>query len=551
MLTALFLPVCVPQCLSQTAQGRDHLSDTISGTVLNSVTREPISRALVYTWDRRSAAFTDQHGHFELILAVTADVSDPRARAQIHERLQARKPGFVTEQARYGSIEVSPGQDDAILLLVPEALIVGHVKFPSAEAADHVQVQLYRREVRNGFGRWAPQSGVTTHADGEFRFADLDPGEYKVSTLETTEQDPLANVPNGPAFGFRPRYFAAARDFASADTIRVRAGETITADIAPERMRYYDVKVPVVSAEPVSPQGLEVWVYAQGHRGPGFALAYDPNQRAIRGSLPNGSFTVEAASFRPGAATGVANITVANGPLNAPPLTMAPNVSIEINVRRDVTAGDIPQGAGNVHVTLESAEEFVEGGSGRNYQAEGNPPALVGVAPGRYWVQVNPSGPAGMYFPSVTSGPKDLLRTPLVVPFGASVPPIEITVRYDAALIEATIEGTSSGTVAGSTSGAVVSSSRSGSFQLGGGPAVYCIPLDGGRVREFSDQFGGGIYVLAQIPPGDYRILAFDSPQQLEYRNAEAMRAYESKGKVVHVTPGQKLQVQLQPIRSE
>ena len=42
-----------------------------------------------------------------------------------------------------------------------------------------------------------------------------------------------------------------------------------------------------------------------------------------------------------------------------------------------------------------------------------------------------------------------------------------------------------------------------------------------------------------------------DTPQELEYRNPAAVRAYESKGQVVHVTPGQKLQVQLQPIKSE
>ena len=326
ILAALLLPVCVRQCYSQTAHGRDHLSDNISGTVLNSVTREPIGRALVYTFDKRSAAFTDEHGHFELIVAMTADMSDTRARAQIHERLQAKKPGFVTEQGRYGSIDVAPDQDDAILSLVPEALIVGHVKFPSAEAADHVQVQLYRREARNGFGQWAPQTSITTLADGEFRFADLEAGEYKVFTLETTEQDPLANVPNGPVFGFPPRFFSAARDFATADTIQLKAGETVTANIAPDRQRYFDVRIPVIKPQVGPGAGLSVSVHAQGHRGPGFELGYDPDQNAIRGSLPNGSYIIEASSNDPDSATGTTAITVANGPVNGPPLALTPNV---------------------------------------------------------------------------------------------------------------------------------------------------------------------------------------------------------------------------------
>jgi hypothetical protein len=462
--------------------------------------------------------------------------------------LQVKKPGFLTIAGLRGGTSAVPGQSDLTLKLVPEGLIVGRVKFPSAEATDRVQVQLYRREIRDGYARWEQSAQTTTRADGEFRFTDLRAGDYKLFSLESTERDPLTAVPNGQVFGFPPRYFAAARDFAGADTVHVHAGETITADITPERLRYYDVRVPVVTADPNPLQGLQVSVYVQGHRGPGFALGYDPNQRAIRGSLPNGTYTVEATSFQPGAATGVANITVANGSVNAPPLTMAPNVSIEINVRQDLPAGDNPAAAQNPYVTLQSAEDVpVENGSRDNYQSDQSPPVLAGVAPGRYWVEVHPTA-SGMYAASVSSAGKDLLRTPLVVPYGASVAPIDITVRYDGAQIEATLEGAGNG----SSVPAAVPAGRSNRLQSATGPSVYCIPLDsdGGVAREFSSQFNG-TYVLPQLAPGDYRILAFDTPQELEYRNPAAMRAYESKGQVVHLTPGQKLQLQLQPVKSE
>jgi hypothetical protein len=233
------------------------------------VTHEPIGRALVYSAGQRFAAFTDDHGHFERTLQA---VENSNVRTQTNSRvfLQAKKPGFLGDPTQQRSTVVVPGQKDVTLSLVPEALIVGHVKFPSAEAADHVQVQLCRREVRDGFAQWTPLTNVTTRSDGEFRFADLPAGEYKLFTLETTEQDPLASIPNGPVFGFPPRFFAAARDFATADTIRVRAGETFIANIAPERQRYYDVRVPVMVPEPAD-VGLGVSVYAQGHRGPGFA----------------------------------------------------------------------------------------------------------------------------------------------------------------------------------------------------------------------------------------------------------------------------------------
>ena len=68
--------------------------------------------------------------------------------------------------------------------------------------------------------------------------------------------------------------------------------------------------------------------------------------------------------------------------------------------------------------------------------------------------------------------------------------------------------------------------------------------------REFSNQFNGK-YVLPQVPPGDYRILAFDTPQRLEYRNPVVLRTYESKGQIVHVAAGQKVQVTVELIKGE
>jgi hypothetical protein len=56
-----------------------------------------------------------------------------------------------------------------------------------------------------------------------------------------------------------------------------------------------------------------------------------------------------------------------------------------------------------------------------------------------------------------------------------------------------------------------------------------------------------GSFVSPELAPGAYRLLAFDHPgQELEYRNPEAMRAYDSKGLVVRVAGGQKERVQLQ-----
>ena len=359
---------------SQTEQNTNDLPDAISGTVLNSVTHEPIGRALVYTNDQRFAVFTDDRGHFELNLTESPPQPEGRLQRQSSVVLEARKPGFLSASRAQGQMVNLREQKGVTISLVPEGLIVGKVRFPAAEAGDQVQVRLYRCEVSDGRAQWVPLTEVPTRADGEFRFAELRAGEYKLFTREALERDPLTTNAKGPVFGFPPRFFANARDFASADTIQVRPGETVTADLAPARERYYEVKVPVITAGPA--EWFEVAVDAQGHRGPGFELGYDPDQHAIRGSLPNGTYTVEASSAEPSAATGISSITVANGAVNAPPITLAANPSVQISVRQDLTGAEHSQmQAPHVYVNLQSAEEVTNdrglGGSYQTQNAEG------------------------------------------------------------------------------------------------------------------------------------------------------------------------------------
>jgi hypothetical protein len=49
-----------------------------------------------------------------------------------------------------------------------------------------------------------------------------------------------------------------------------------------------------------------------------------------------------------------------------------------------------------------------------------------------------------------------------------------------------------------------------------------------------------------EVSPGEYRVLAFDRPgSAMEYRNGEAMRAYDGKGQVVRFVAGQREHVTL------
>jgi hypothetical protein len=140
-------------------------------------------------------------------------------------------------------------------------------------------------------------------------------------------------------------------------------------------------------------------------------------------------------------------------------------------------------------------------------------------------------------------GGLDLLHEPFVIAPGSSTP-IEITMRDDGAGLEGTVAGLS---VPSATAGSTFTSRLLPSFTW-----VYCVPLpDSPGQFEQLWVSPDGKFNSPMMVPGTYRLLASRSSQlNLPYRDAEAMRAYESNGQVVHLSAGQKLSVQLPAIPS-
>ena len=75
---------------------------------------------------------------------------------------------------------------------------------------------------------------------------------------------------------------------------------------------------------------------------------------------------------------------------------------------------------------------------------------------------------------------------------------------------------------------------------------VYCIPLPDSS-GDFKDigVAPDGKFGPRDLSPGTYRVLAFNHREELEYRDPEAMRAYDAKGLLVRLVPGQKEHLQL------
>jgi hypothetical protein len=520
----------------------DTTHNKIRGTVINAVTHDPIGRALVYSGDNHYAALTDSEGRFEFTQPTNSSVS---------YAWSARKPGFLEELNRINEVERS--ESGALTIsLTPEALIQGRVTLSTGEAAVGINVQVFTRQVEDGAARWRPGAMNRTNSSGEFRFAELRPGEYKLLTHEFMDNDPAVAAPGDPPTGFPPVYYSSSVDFADASTIQLAAGQTFHADMALVGQRYYPVGIPVVNAE--GRGGMSITVSPQGHRGPGYSLSYNPVKQRIEGSLPNGKYLIEARSYAPTSSIGQVNLSVAGASVEGPSMTLTATSSIVVNVKEEFTSTNwnssgtistgrktfaMPRQQLDLDVSVEPADDDINQRGGGSLRPPTGPNdnymVLEDIAPGRYWLRARPGRG---YIASATMGATDLLRQPFDVGLGATVQ-IEITMRDDNAEIEGTVAG--------------ISSMAAPSESLGGrrwSPSahIYCVPLPDspGQFLELSAS-SDGTFDYQMVAPGTYHVMAFKNRQpELPYRDPEAMKAYDSKGQVVRVSAGEKASVQLQ-----
>jgi hypothetical protein len=142
-------------------------------------------------------------------------------------------------------------------------------------------------------------------------------------------------------------------------------------------------------------------------------------------------------------------------------------------------------------------------------------PTLVfnGVAPGKYIVRVMAMVAAHVH--SIRSGSVDLLQEPLLVAAGAPVSPIEVVLRDDGGRVKIRVRSDS-----------IPNTSRLLMFpEFAPNLPPMNLDISPTGEREYAD-----------LPPGSYKIFAFDSIDGLEYGNPEAMAKYLLKSATITIT---------------
>lgn len=506
-------PNGAPQQQSQSTARR-----TASGTVVNSVTGEPIGRALVRVNGPESrSGFTGSDGRFEIPNVPEGNVY-----------LTAQKPGYFDLGSLSGpqrgfpspSAMLGPATGDMILKLAPEAKIRGRVLDKTGEPIESLSIQLLARIVVEGRKQWQVRGQATTDDAGTYLLDDLLPGEYAIHTL-SLGSDGASDLPANSESSevFPPTYYPSAPDRSSVQPLELKPGQELAIDLNLSPVAGFGVSGVVVGGRPplsvmcedADGQPLSYSVGGVDFRTGKFRLS----------GIPPGSWTLHAStqSGQEGAAEAEQAIEVSSSDIKGLVLQLQPLPSIDVHVERESRT----QGPPPVVVSLAS----VDGNQMRNRfasQAPGGVPgslSVQGIPPGAYRVSARAANNSEC-IGSVMSGNSDLTREELTVSAGSQASPIEVTLRNDCASISGIVH--SSAEQPGMSSVVVLSDSPlkpPGTFVTG----------------------NDGKFFIPNLTPGEYRLFAFTDISDLEYANPEALRDFT--GQDITVGPNEKANVQL------
>lgn len=537
-------------------------SYTLSGTVVNSVTGEPVNRALVQisTFQvpvyhrqgegesnvlqpsyRQRTMLTDREGRFKF-----------EGLAQMRTTLIARKPGFFSRQelsegsSHDSRVDVGPNTPDVVVRLIPEAVITGHVVDANGEPLEGVLLRINSLMRANGRRQLqtlqqdqeVPQI-LATNEDGEFRIASLAPGTYYVAAVPYPIHD-QPQFSSNPNIAYPITYYPAAAEFSEAEPIQLSAGQRVEADFTLRQ-------VPVATlAGVITGYGRGEEADLQFLNQSGDDIALDKQFDAATGKFTARIVTAGQCTIKVDAKDNFDRLLHAQATLSAGAsaktlrLALVPAPSIPISVRIETTKlqpEPQPEGIRNVANRFEKVVSVPAtvnlhpldiGRPDLAASVEGGPshPALVlhNVEAGKYKVEVIPNNTedTSLYVKSIQYAGTDLLQQELTVAPGQSST-IEIVLRDDSASLSGTVQ----------------------SQENEGQASVLIVPDYAPLDPKMTVADDHGDFQIEGLAPGDYKVFAFDRLDGLEYSNPDVLGEYASKAAQVSLQPNEKTSVRV------
>jgi hypothetical protein len=534
----------------------------VDGVVENSLTHQPIARALVESASDR--ILTDNQGRFELHL--------PNGNAY----LSARRPGYQGmgdgRPPAQLSVNVSANAPPVTIVLTPAASITGHVTLSTGDEAEGLQFTLFRKQIEQGHARWRGVGNAVTDNDGTFHLPTLAaPASYILCTEHSLDRDVISS-PNTPVFGFPAACYPGATDLNSAIAapLALTPGQQAVVEISLTRQPFYRVSLSVAGSTAARPPSVQI--FDRSGRPSNSSIGLNNRSGTWESVLPNGSYYAESRIWGDAPVYARLDFTVAGAPVSGLSLVPMPVAPIPVEIQKDFTAnsdsaanpvavfdgpvsgdraGAVLLDGPPVQISLDALDRPLDGPTGVNLRPESGSTdtfLLDPPAQGAYTVDIQTFG-RDSYAASVISGSTDLLREPLIIGPGSNAQPIQITLRNDTGFLTCTLKADSapmSDQVAGPGQGAGPEESADATpFP------VYAISTGSGPHRiYFSFARAAGLAANPlPLPPGNYLVLAFENQRDIDIDDSDAMARLTAQGQTVTIQPGATLDVEVEPIR--
>lgn len=485
----------------------------VAGKVVNSVTGEPVRRALVRVNGfgrsdeavNRAALSADGSFRFCGLPGGTYNLS-------------ASKPGFDplnVRSLRMGteSVALGPSREDAVVRLQPMAVVRGRVTDANGQPVGGVRVEVWRARIDSGLRKVSLRYWWTTNDLGEYVMPKLSPGRHFLRVAGRGGAPYHYVGQRGPKFdsgeAIAPVYFGGAPSMKSATPLTLAAGSEVRADFTLNTRTGYRVRGLVTNLLPHQTAAIEL-IGADDEKGVHqVSLNRDTGEFEVSGVVA-GSYTLRVTQEREdrGRRRGEMPVVIADTDVSGVKVALSDPASLDVQVR-DV---DRPADEKSRFLPWSAILESAEAGEGTSYARRNNDGTfrVPDVAAGRYTVMFS-SGVG--YVDSALWGNRDLTtNNEITVRPGAALPRLEFVIRADGATVAAQIEPAQPG-------------------------EVYLIADNGNPFHTYHCRAqNGGACEVRGVAPGAYRAVAIPEGQEFEYANTEAVRAAAQRGTAVRVS---------------
>jgi hypothetical protein len=499
------------------AQGKSPEKCGLAGTVVNSVTGEPLKKVQILAEPLGKpgapayGTLSDDNGNFKL---VELDPGQYKVKGERNGYLPTSYGGRRADSTG-AAVVLEPGQQllDLKLKMPPFGVIAGTARESDGDPVAGARVELLRVDYSNGYYPRAELiESANTDDSGQYRSVNLPPGKYYV---RVTPRDSSFAVDGSPKSARRlevlvPTLYPGVQDPLIATLVEVTPGARVTGiGVILSRKRLFRVSgyVPFPAQ---ADQGSVVLSCANGISGvleqvSGVAVQKADGKFEIEG-VPPGSYQLSAvANGRDRFYFGHLPIEVGDADVQG--------VRIMIDAGTEVT-GRVTLGGAAV-AKFNPALFLTDGSFENRFTASVGPDQTFGVnlsqSRSRYQISLPKDGP--LFIQSVRSGGTDVLREGLAISGGGKVE-LEVVLSADA----------------GQVDGVVLDKDDNPSV----GARVLLAPEPKLRSRPdlvqtaISDQQGH--YRFQKVPPGNYTLFAWDDLEPGIWWDPDFLKKYETQG---------------------